>query len=67
MHLKVFLTLKNPKNSLFWANIYKKITKNPPPQKKNPKKTKKKQKNHWAGFLFKKTRVFSNPALRPAA
>jgi hypothetical protein len=25
---------------------------------KNPKKTK---KTHWAGFFFKKTRVFSNP------
>jgi hypothetical protein len=35
MHLKVFLKLKNPKNSLFWANIF---------TKKKPKKKKKKQK-----------------------
>jgi hypothetical protein len=26
------------------------------------KKTQKNPKNHWAGFFFKKTRVFSNPA-----
>jgi hypothetical protein len=43
MHLKVFLKLENPKNSLFWANkhIYKKNKKN-----QKPKKT------HWAGFFF---------------
>ncbi len=43
-----------PKNSLFWANIYK----------KKPKKTKKQKKNkktHWVWFFFL-TRVFSNPA-----
>jgi hypothetical protein len=52
MHLKVFLKLKNPKNSLFWANKKKKKkTKNPP---KNPKK--------HTGQGFKKKQVFSNPA-----
>jgi hypothetical protein len=41
-HLKVFLKLKNPKNSLFWENIFK-----------QPKKTQKPpQKTHWAGFFF---------------
>jgi hypothetical protein len=48
MHLKVFLKLKNPNNSLFWANVF---------LKKPQKKTK---KTHWAGF-FLKTRVFSTP------
>jgi hypothetical protein len=37
MHLKVFLKLKNTKNSLFWANIYFKKTKT----QKTPKKPKK--------------------------
>jgi hypothetical protein len=37
MH-EVFLKLENPKNSLFWANIYKKNKKN----QKTHKKTKKK-------------------------
>ncbi len=43
MHLKVFLKLKNPKNSLFWANrVYKKQPKKPKKPKKNQKKKKKK-------------------------
>jgi hypothetical protein len=46
MHLKVFLKLKKPKNSLFWANISEKPKKPPP---KNQKKTK---KNHWASFFL---------------
>jgi nicotinamide riboside transporter PnuC len=45
MLLKVFLTLKNPKNSLFWV---KKTQKNKKKTKKTPKKTK---KNHWAVFF----------------
>ncbi len=52
MHLKVFLKLKNPKNSLFWANI-----------KKNPKTLKKPRnlkKNTELVFFL--NRVFSNPA-----
>jgi hypothetical protein len=52
MYLKEFLQLKNPKNSLFWANIYKKKPKNPPKKTKNPL--------GWV-FLYKKL-VFSNPA-----
>jgi hypothetical protein len=56
MHLKVFLKLKNPKNSLFWANIYKKNQKT---QKKH-KNTHKKTKNPLGWFFF--YRVFSNPA-----
>ncbi len=51
MHLKVFLKLKNPKNSLYWAYIYLKKTKN---KIKKPKKT--------LGWFFFKTPVFSNPA-----
>ncbi len=41
MHLKVFLNLKNPKNSsLFWANtVYKKTKKTQ--KNKKPKKPKK--------------------------
>jgi len=35
MHLKVFLKLKNPKNSLFWV---KKKPKNPQKNQNNPKK-----------------------------
>jgi hypothetical protein len=46
MHLKVFLKLKNPRNSLFWEIIYKKKTKKPKKKPKNPKKT------HWAGFFY---------------
>ncbi len=38
------LNWKNPKNSLFWTNIY---------IKKNQKKTTKNKKTHWAGFFFK--------------
>jgi hypothetical protein len=30
MHIKVFLKLKNPKNSLFWANLQKKQKKQKP-------------------------------------
>ncbi len=51
MHLKVFMKLKNPKNSLFWANMYKKNPKNP----KNPKKNK---KNTELGFFLKKPGFF---------
>jgi hypothetical protein len=47
MHLKVFLKQKNPKNSLFWAKIYKK-TKN----KKTQKPPQKTQKKHWAWFFL---------------
>jgi hypothetical protein len=51
MHLKDFLKLKNPKNSLFWANtgIYK--------------KTKKTQKTTGLVFL-KKKRVFNQPCFQ---
>jgi hypothetical protein len=52
MHLKVFLKLKNPKNSLFWVKKTKKTQKTP--------KIHKKPKNPLAWF-FLKTRVFSNP------
>jgi hypothetical protein len=46
MHLKVFLKLKNPKNSLIWV---KKKTKKNKKKKKNPKKKQtKNKKNHWA-------------------
>jgi hypothetical protein len=58
MHLKVFLKLKNPKNSLFWTNIL------------INQKNKTKQNTGLVFFLYKKTRVFSNPAHRrvqPAA
>jgi hypothetical protein len=47
MHLKVFLKLENPKNSLFWANL-EKNKKNKKPKNKNKTKNK---KNHWAGFF----------------
>jgi hypothetical protein len=39
MYLKVFLKLKNPKNSLFWSNKKKKKIKRPKKTQKNPKKT----------------------------
>jgi hypothetical protein len=81
MHLKVFLKLKNRKNSLFGANIKKNQKKTKKPQKpKKPKKqkknkktpktqktkkTKKNKKNSGLG-CFKKTRVFSNPDTRSA-
>jgi hypothetical protein len=42
MHLKVFLKLKNPKNSLFWVKNLKKPKK--PKKLKKSKKPKKKQK-----------------------
>ncbi len=69
MHLKVFLKLKNPKNSsLFWANIFfftNKSTQKNPKISKNTQKTK---KTHWAGF-FKKNLVFFQPCfwLSPTA
>jgi hypothetical protein len=49
MQLKVFLKLKNPKNSLFWANagIYKK-------KPKKHKKHKKHKKTTGLVFLKKK-------------
>jgi hypothetical protein len=53
MHLKVFLKLKNPKNSLFWVKKNKKTQKTP--------KTPKKQKKPTGLVFFLKTRVFSNP------
>ncbi len=65
MHLKVFLTLKNPKK-LSLLGKYTKKTKPPPPKKNKNKKNKKTQKTHRAGFFFKPG-FFSNPALRPAA
>ncbi len=49
---------KNPKNSLFWANIKKNKKKQQKTQKKQPPK--KTQKTHWAGFK-KKPRVFFQP------
>jgi hypothetical protein len=61
MHLKVFLTLKNPKNSLFWANIQKKNQKTPKTQKKTKKtqkKNQKTQKNPLGWFKKKKTGFF---------
>ncbi len=51
---------KNPKNSLFWANIY--IKKKP----KNQKKPKKPKKNPLWWFFFL-NRVFPNPASRSSA
>jgi hypothetical protein len=48
MHLKVFMKLKNPKNSLFWA---KKTPKKPQKTKKSKKNPKTPRKNHWAGFF----------------
>jgi hypothetical protein len=53
-HLKVFLKLKNPKNSLFWENVFKKT--------KKPKKPKNPKKPTGLSFFFYKSRVFSNPA-----
>jgi hypothetical protein len=54
MHLKVFLKLKKTlKPSLLGKKT-----------QKNPKKTQKPKKTHWAGFLYKKTRVFPNPDLK---
>jgi hypothetical protein len=54
MHLKVSIleTEKNPRNSLFWANIYKKNQKT---KKKKPKKILKTQKNpkNPLGWVFK--------------
>jgi hypothetical protein len=47
MHLKVFLKLKNPKNSLFWV--------------KKPKKTQKKPKNPLGWFFLNP--VFFQPCL----
>jgi hypothetical protein len=38
MHLKVFLKLKNPKNSLFWVKKTPTNPKNPKKPQKNPKK-----------------------------
>jgi hypothetical protein len=52
MHLKVFLKLKNPKNSL--------LGKKTPKNTKKTKKPKKKPKNPL-GWIFFKSRVFSNP------
>jgi len=53
MHLKVFLKLnKNPKNSLFWANIFLKNQKTQKKTKK-PIKKQKTQKNPL-GWVFKK-------------
>jgi hypothetical protein len=63
MNLKVFLKLKNPKNSLFWSNIFFKNQRNPKTQK--TQKNQKNPKTHWAGFFVKKKRVFSNPATTP--
>jgi hypothetical protein len=51
MHLKVIVKLKKTLKTLLSGQ------KNP----KKPQKTKKPKKTHWAGFFFKKTRVFSNP------
>jgi hypothetical protein len=49
MHLKVFVKLKKTLETLSSGQ-------------KNPKKTKKTQKNPLGWFFFLKTRVFSNPA-----
>ncbi len=46
MHLKVFLKLKTPKNSLLRVKKTKK-----PKKPKKPEKNKKTKKNHWAGFF----------------
>jgi hypothetical protein len=59
MHLKVFLKLKNPKNSLFWVKKTPTNPKNP----KNPKKTQKTQKK--PGFF--PTLARSTPCSLPAA
>ncbi len=54
MHLKVFLKLKNPKNSLFWVKNLKKNQKKQKTQKntKKPKKKPKNQKKHGAVFFL---------------
>jgi hypothetical protein len=60
MHRKVFLKLKNPKNSLFWANILKKTKKPKKPKKKQKKKQKKKKcPKDPLGWFF--LTGFSNP------
>jgi hypothetical protein len=47
------LKQNNPKNCLFWANIFIKKTKNKTKKKqKKTKKTKKYKKIHWAGFFL---------------
>jgi hypothetical protein len=58
MHLKVFLKLKNPKNSLFWVKKVKK--------KQQQKKTLKKQKK-TTGLGFFKNPGFFQPCLQEAA
>jgi hypothetical protein len=60
MHLKVFLKLKNPKNSLFWANICKKTNKTPK-KPKNPKNPRKKKKKKTTGLVFFKNPGFFQP------
>jgi hypothetical protein len=55
MHLKVFLKLENPKNSLLGKYIKK--PKNQKKLKKNQENPHKTQINHWAG-LKKKTGFF---------
>jgi hypothetical protein len=65
MHLKVFLKLKkNPKNSLFWANICKKNQKTQKTQKhrKTPK-TLKNQKNPLGWVFQKQNQGFFQPCL----
>jgi hypothetical protein len=67
MHLKVFVKLKKTLKTLSSGRKTPKNPKKPKKPKKtqkNPKKTQKNpKKTHWAGFFFKKTRVFSNPAI----
>jgi hypothetical protein len=53
MHLKVFLKLKNPKNSLLGKYLKK---------QKKTKKFQKTQENPLGWFFLKKTRVICNPA-----
>jgi hypothetical protein len=62
MHLKVFVKLKK---TLLTLSSGQKNPKKPKKNQKTQKKPKKPKKTHWAGFFFKKNRVFSNPGLDP--
>jgi hypothetical protein len=54
MHLKVFLKLKNPKNSLSSRQI----------NKKKPKKTQTPKKPPGLGFLYKKNPTLPEPRFK---
>jgi hypothetical protein len=54
MHLKVFLKLKNPKNTLFWVKKSQKNQKTP----RNPIKNIKNKKKPLGWFFFKNPGFF---------